>query len=246
MPAAQVDAIVAELDRLDRLARARGSKFVFVIAPNKTTVYPEYLPAGLTPIGPTPADQLMRALAARPEIPVLDGRPLLARSKNLGPLYYRMDTHWNDLGAFIVLNRALMHAGVPAGRLKPTGDYRIERGTRKADLLMFLNIGVDTEYDVPTLVERVQVPGRDWQHYGGDAIVSDILTRPAPATGNVLVIGDSFSASWLPVLSDNFGRVVRVIQPTLRHDDLIRANNPDIILLERVERGIRIWWPVRS
>ena len=242
LPAAQIDAIVIELARLDRLARAHGAKFVFVIAPNKSTVYPEYLPDGLHPIGPTPADQLIAALARRPEISVVDGRPLIARSKSRGQLYFRTDTHWNELGAFIVLQPALGRAGIDAGRLRPIDDYRIEPGIRQGDLQMFLNVGLQPERDVPTLVARFDRQGLSWKHYDGDAITSDIITR-TPATGTLLVIGDSFSILWLRVLSDIFGRVVRVTKPTFKHDELIEANKPDVILLELVEREIRYWWP---
>lgn len=129
----------------------------------------------------------MAALAARPAIPVLDGRALLARSKNWGPLYFQTDTHWNELGAFIALSRALLRAGLPASRMIRIGDYRIAPGIRQA-----------------------------------------------------------FSALWLKVLSNNFGRVERGIYPTIRHDDLIVANSPDVIILELVERGIPYWSPARG
>src|SRR5262245_47622345 len=41
------------------LARAHGAQYLFVIGPNKESIYPDYLPEGYEPLGPTRMDQLM-------------------------------------------------------------------------------------------------------------------------------------------------------------------------------------------
>jgi hypothetical protein len=239
----QIGAIVGELEREWKFLRSRGIAFVFVIAPNKSSIYPEYLPDGLHRIGPTPADQLMSALAQRPEIPVVDGRMLLRRSKHLGPLYFQTDTHWNDIGAFITLQAVMRRARFGPWRMRPLTDYRIELTTQATDLLWFLNMGIYTEGNVPALSENFALPGMVWRQNSHDRFVSDVITRPAPATHHILVVGDSFSKFWLRFLDANFARVVRVTEPLLAHDDLIEAEKPDIVILEVVERTIGDWWP---
>jgi alginate O-acetyltransferase complex protein AlgJ len=82
---------------------ARGIPLLVVIAPNKETIYPEYLPWEIYPIQPpSRLDQLVERLQ-RTHSPVhfLDLRPALMAAKPSGRLYFKTDTHWNALGAYV-------------------------------------------------------------------------------------------------------------------------------------------------
>jgi len=238
----QIQAIVSELERYRLLLRARGISFVFVIAPNKTSIYPEYLPEGLHPVGPTPADQLMSALAEWPEIPVVDGRKILRPSKNIGRLYFQTDTHWNDIGAYITLQAAMARIGL-AHRLRPLDDYRIELTSRTTDLLLFLNMGIYTELNVPALIEKFLVPGISWSQKSTNGDVSNVITSSPPARGRIVVIGDSFSDLWLKFLADSFARIVHFTNPEQPHLPAAEVEKPDVVILEVVERHLLYWWP---
>lgn len=82
----------------------RGARYVFVIAPNSQTIYPEFLPdelQGVTHV--TRADQLINHLRAHTSIEIIDLRQSLkiARKTHADQrLFHRTDTHWNDLGSF--------------------------------------------------------------------------------------------------------------------------------------------------
>lgn len=89
-----------EADR-DALAK-RGIPYIVVIAPNKNTLYGEYLPDHMTKVGPaTRLDQLMDYMEAHSGVELLDLREPLARAKREHPVYYSTDSHWNDYGAYI-------------------------------------------------------------------------------------------------------------------------------------------------
>ena len=241
--APQIQAILDRLDRYRREAQSRGALFVFVIAPNKSSIYSEDLPDGLNPIGPTPADQLMQALAARPEIPVVDGRALLRQSRQLGPLFFKMDSHWNDLGAYIVLRAAIARAGLGAEGLRPMTDYEITLGSGETDLLRLLNMGRYREWGIPNLQEKFATPGLRWERNGPDDPVTDVITQPPPARGRVLVIGDSFSIGWMKFLGPGFARAVRLAYAQQGHDSMVARERPDLLIVEIVEREIEQWWP---
>ena len=241
--APQIQAILDRIDRYRREIQAQGALFVFVIAPNKSTIYPEELPDGLNPIGPTPADQLMRALAARPEIPAVDGRALLRQNRQLGPLFYKTDSHWNELGAFIVLRAAIARAGLRPERFRPLTDYGIALGSGTTDLLRLLDMGRRLEWGVPYLQKKFPTPGLSWQRNAPGDPVTDVITQPPPARGRVLVIGDSFSEGWMRFLGQNSARVVRVAYAQQAHDATVASEKPDLVILEIVEREIRGWWP---
>jgi alginate O-acetyltransferase complex protein AlgJ len=82
-----------------RLAE-RGIPMLFVIAPNKYSIYPEYAPAWLEIAAVNSTDVFVHE-AARLGLNILDLRPLLraAKAEQPIPLYYSTDTHWNRYGA---------------------------------------------------------------------------------------------------------------------------------------------------
>ena len=79
-----------------------GGHFIFVIAPNKSTIYPEYLPKEYrkTYNKERPIDQIISA-AKKANIDVIDLRKVIIKTKENEELYSKRDTHWNHAGAFI-------------------------------------------------------------------------------------------------------------------------------------------------
>ena len=70
---------------LERTRRFRdlGAKYVFVVAPNKESIYPEHLPSWIGPrVGPTRLDQLIEHMKSVPEVTVIDLRTTLRAAKS--------------------------------------------------------------------------------------------------------------------------------------------------------------------
>ncbi|MFH1999347.1 MAG: hypothetical protein ABIK28_06685, partial [Planctomycetota bacterium] len=99
----------AELDRWHRLFQSRhdrlaeqGIRFLVVFAPNKNTIYPEYMPDGLNRIdGQRRLDQMVAYLEEHAEYDFIDLRQPLIAGKDIEPTFYKTDTHWNQFGSFI-------------------------------------------------------------------------------------------------------------------------------------------------
>lgn len=77
--------------------------FMVVIGPNKSTIYPEYLPDWLQPVDSGVRNTLKASLEQK-GISVFDPTPLLKSNKDKRLLYYRTDTHWNILAGSLVYN----------------------------------------------------------------------------------------------------------------------------------------------
>lgn len=96
--------------RRDWLAE-RGIAYVFVVAPDKTSIYPERLPARIGAGGTTRLDQLLAYLERTSTVTFVDLRPLLiaekARDREGDHVHYPHGTHWTERGAFAVY-RALL------------------------------------------------------------------------------------------------------------------------------------------
>ncbi len=86
--------------------KEKGSNYVFVLAPTKAFVYPEFLPDKLQNIkGRTRYEQLSGYLKKFTDLPFIDVLPpLLAAKKEreYPDLFYKTDFHWNFYGAYIV------------------------------------------------------------------------------------------------------------------------------------------------
>ena len=83
----------------------RGATYLFVIAPNKHSIYPEKLPGhiDMATLPPSVTDQLVEYLRANTSVPIVDLRAPLRDAKQQveDDLYYHTDTHWNHFGANI-------------------------------------------------------------------------------------------------------------------------------------------------
>src|SRR5262249_19399158 len=88
-------------ERRDWLA-ARGIPYLLVIAPNKSTIYPELMPASINRVRQeSRLDQLLAHMRANSDVAILDVREPLWEAKTQQQVYSRMDSHWNNYGAFI-------------------------------------------------------------------------------------------------------------------------------------------------
>jgi len=78
-----------------------GIHYLPLVAPNKQSIYPEYLPEHfLMAQQQTRLDQLLNACNSEGQTLIADLRPALIQHKEKTRLYYQTDTHWNLAGAF--------------------------------------------------------------------------------------------------------------------------------------------------
>lgn len=115
------------LERRRDRARELGARYLFVIGPNKESIYPDYLPEGWEALGPTRLDQLAQWLGAHSDLEFVDLRPVLraARADDTPEhhLYYEEGTHWHGRGCLVASREVLrrMAAHFPAmAELAPT------------------------------------------------------------------------------------------------------------------------------
>lgn len=81
----------------------RNIQFIFLIAPEKSTIYPEFLQGDYKQIGPqSRMDQFVSYMHEHSDIPVMDVRPLLSKLKTQAPepIYFKYGAHWNELAVF--------------------------------------------------------------------------------------------------------------------------------------------------
>lgn len=213
-------------EELKRIAGEFGAELHILIGPNKASIYPEYLPPVLFPAKNRAAERLVEALTAR-GISVFDPTELLRASKDEGVLYWRTDTHWNELGVQKVLEEFLRRAGQP-----PLPKTELQKtGVHKGDLV---NIGGFSYF-----------PLRE-----GDSFQRKILEKPQ-YDKSLLVLGDSFAGTPMPLFEALYRHTERVHMKKVFPDQKSFAGfrrklesmerKPDLMFWIHVERNFVLW-----
>lgn len=222
-----------------------GVRYVFLLAPNKSTIYANELPSGIRLVTPTPADRLVPMLRAR-GVPTIDVRGALRDAARAGDVYSRGDTHWNDAGAYVAYRAtidALRDAGVRDAI--PAGAIRSHAEPGPGDLLSMSGVAgwvnnAWVRYDFPhraialTLSQAGVDPPLGLSPEGG--------TTVAGALPRAVVFGDSFMEALRPYFGETFGRVVylRYAAATGQQFDerIVSAEHPRVVIQELVERSL--------
>ena len=121
MTAREIYCAARTLYLLQEYAESRGGDFLFTAAPNKNTLYGEYMPARTRLGGVSNMDALYARLDEM-GVSYLDLRDIF--SQEAEPLYFKTDSHWNAKGAALAADALLAALGrqsdfyaaaVPAG-----------------------------------------------------------------------------------------------------------------------------------
>jgi len=207
-------------------AENSGAEFFIFIGPDKSSVYPEYLPPVLVPAQRRFISPLLEALSGA-GVKVYDPTARLAGEKSGELLYYRTDTHWNARGAYEAFEGFRTWAGLP--ELPPLSFDKAP--AYDGDLLV---IGAYTSFPL-SVGDNFTL---DWSvplslHDEGDVITN----ARAVSEKTAWVFGDSFAAALRPYMAATF-KDVRFF----KHEDFEAAmvsqlSKPDMILWVIVERN---------
>jgi len=241
----------------------RGAHFLFVVAPEKSTVYPELVPARFGPPARTPTDQLLEYLHAHTQVDVLDLRQPVKEARARGDVFLRTDTHWSDRGAFAGY-RALMQRlaqWFPTVKARTEADFSQQQSAPFIGDLGLMLGNLDRERSEtseqwvtlappPSRITATQSAPPGSQNYAEYESAAD---RP-----RAVVFHDSFfleseervpsnrpRPSWAPLpqatfrprdlLAEQFSRAVFSWQHGF-DVSLIKREHPDVVIEEQVER----------
>ena len=243
------DAQLAALANLFRArsdwCRGRGISYVFVLAPNKSTIYPQYLPSGLRRAQPTIADRLLPLLRTR-GIAVVDPRDVLLAASTKSEVYSKGDTHWNDAGAFAAYRATLDAIHGSHVRDAPPPERSTTVVNESGDLLKLAGIDGLAANPVTRIAFSARARGTRVPQYSGDPnagafdITADAIDDPR--LPSAVVFGDSFLERLQPFIAENFHRTVvlryrRV--PGVQFDTtVVAAERPNVVIQELVERSL--------
>ena len=244
---AQLRAVVEELARRSAFLTARGVGYVVMIAPDKSTIYPEYLPSWATKIvAATPLDRLVDAIHADGSIRYVDVRAALRAAKARERVYFMTDSHWNLLGASVAYGELMraVTAALPAIDVRPVPAalppyvpgvdiYRGDLARLTGDPNAFgepdyAPLGKVLAAPQSRCAKRTDVERNNgFETYGCDR----------PGLPRAIVYRDSMAIPLIPLLSENFSRSIYISSRQLDPEFVLREH-PDIVIEELVERAL--------
>jgi alginate O-acetyltransferase complex protein AlgJ len=221
---------------------AQGIAYLFVIAPDKHVIYPEYMPDTIRRAPISRIDQLVSHLRQHSTVRVLDLRPALFAAKPGERLYHRTDTHWNDRGAFVGYQSIVDALAEEFPSLRSASRSAFEpRVMRSAGLDLAGMLGLTDvlgEEDL-MLVPRRPATARilEPQHPNHRLIHARIVTEAPNRGPRAVVFMDSFGPGLVPFLSEDFSRVVYLWQNNVDLQ-VVQQEAPEVVIQEWVGRAL--------
>ncbi|MBT8339749.1 MAG: hypothetical protein HKP58_06925 [Desulfatitalea sp.] len=219
----------------------KGIEYVYVIAPNKHSIYFEKLPKYIKKLNDkSSTDQLVAYLRAHTTVSVVDLRQALLNEKLKHQVYFRTDTHWNSYGANVAqfeIMKTIIH--LFPGQTTPflLDDNQFKRSHRGGgDLAVFAKIEKITEDNPVPVFDSGCVP----ENKTPDAKAMETHTMVCGNQGlKALIFHDSFFEALKPFISRQFYRSTYVWEK-INYPSLVQyveQEKPDIVVEEVVERS---------
>lgn len=236
-----LERIDANLNRVRAQLEGQGIAFQIAIAPDKQTIYPEYLPEEIQKLQPgTRLDQILAYNQLHAGAPMLDLRAEMQLRKQTEVIYYRTDSHWNNLGAYYAYAQIMQTLTLkfPALEPRPLSDYTITKrqvsGLELAYLIWKQNELTDEMVTLSPLFERRAEPA-DVPFLPQNSMLTFARQVDDPSLPTAVIFRDSFGTNLVPFFEEHFRRVVFVWSSRVDLE-LVAYEQPDIVILEVVER----------
>ena len=232
------ETIIAGIKQNTNKAQEKNIELYYFLAPNKSSIYKEYLPDNVNIINQDePTLKMVDDVIKQGNIDnLINCYKELSEEKQDNYTYLCTDTHWNDYGAYLGVKKIVE-------TIDNDYDYIFENVEIKdeglyyypGDLYNYLNIdsysGVtEQKISIDNFLTEAKIKKQEEENI-------TIYTNEKPIINKtIMIIGDSFRERMIPYLSKIYSKVVEFH----RHDykeAMIEKYKPDIVILEYVERA---------
>lgn len=228
----QARGIVHNLEMIQDRVEASGADFLFTVAPNKNTLYPEHMPYqyAIKESETFNRDAVGHALEASD----VDYCDLFATFEGQDEvLYFARDSHWNGKGALLAYDEILDKLE------KGHDDYASANVERRKDFVGDLDKMVFPAWSRPEYNYYYGVEER-YEYVTNTGSVEEplIRTRNPDATGSLYMYRDSFGNLLLPFFASAYGTATFTKSFPMMLDYDLASNRPDTVIFEIAERNV--------
>lgn len=245
-PFSQDDLIQIKNNLLDiqTAFQKQNIKFYFLVAPNKQSIYPEFLPNHMKKVHPdSRLDQIDNFLKNYPQINFINPKSDLLVAKNQNQIYLKYDTHWNQLGAFVAYQKLFKKINQDFPNLNPKNINDFTLSTSIApNKDLALELGVAGQFSESSIfvnpkIQNATTISQDCPEIYTKCplIVQENSNKKLP---RLLMFRDSFAVSLIPFISEHFQHSYYYWGQVPFPNSLIKQEKPNIIIFELTEREL--------
>lgn len=207
---------------------SNGAKFVFTIAPNKNSLYPDGMPDRYKyKVAELSDAQRLKPYLEKEGVNYLDLFELFSKQDEI--LYLKQDSHWNNKGARLVYNMILTEVDYEHD---PYDCEPIERRDVGDLAGMVYSVGAESEEN-PGYADETA-----YEMIAGETVEDMVVdTYNSDGAGKLLMYRDSFGNSLIPYFAGGFeqARFSKVVPYPLSD---VSDTEADVVVVEKVERHL--------
>jgi len=237
--------ILEKVNLVDKALKNLGKKFEIVICPNKSTIYPEYMPDGIRVNGTKNRSDVIN------EYLLTHGctatftylKDDMLNHKKDAQLYYKTDTHWMPNGAYYGAQTMFSKVGKD---LVPANFY--ETTFNKGDLCIMTNQPFVEEkafaYEYRPEITANWQKDLEYQPINKELqpVKYERMTSTNPSGSNLFIVRDSFAENLRGIIEKEYTECTFVHTHNFRRQivesDLFK--NSDTVIFESIERAENI------
>lgn len=224
------------VDRM-QLLKKRNCAYLLAIWPNKSTIYPEYVPKHLQWMIKDTISKVEQVIQyfkqTQTEIPIIYPKNFLLKHKK-ERLYLKNDTHWNTLGAYYGYVY-FMHHTASLFREKPRARNAYQLSytyTQTGDLLEVMGLCSSNQFS--ETIPRLQIKKKVKIIYTPDDESYKHVNPSAKCNKKVLFFRDSYTRNLIPYFTQHFKESYYYWQDY--DQKIVDSLKPDVVVIGEVER----------
>ncbi len=237
----ELQKIAANMEQAQTEVQDRvGGRFIVYLAPNKERIYHDYMPDSFGEPQYGRIQQVYDYLTQNTDITVVTALDVLEQYRQENPddqIYFKYDTHWNQMGAYLAAQPLVKELGyeLPA----PDTLTRHDAGEGAFDLARMLHLQDYLKYDhsyalggYSKWVDAKQIVESHNENFNQ----FDFYNTTEEGDHNaVYLIGDSFSSYLAPYVACDYNNFYVDFYYNYRYS-YMQEHNPSIVIYETVER----------
>lgn len=207
-----------------------------MICPNKNLIYEEKMPDYIirkSKINAT--DKFIEYMEKNTDIKIVYPKKELLKYKDKYQLYYKYDTHWNYIGAYIGYSKLMEEININS---VPLNDLTVSNsGNISGDLAGMINshkfYSDDNDYILNSFTSNDYRIVSGIKHYYN----SGYCESDANNTNNILMIRDSFTTAMFDYIASSFRKSSFIHIAKFKYNYIL-DKNPNIVVYQTVEMGL--------
>lgn len=224
----EIGNICHNIRMLSDYCTANDARFLFFSAPNKNSVYPEFMPSNYVPAD-CPDNYTLIEQQLSGESFYLDMKSAILQARANIPLYHKTDTHWNNMGAYVGHTAIMAQLGLTSC---PAGSQWSTAKDRLGDLAAMIypaekakDVQVYSDYEFT------------YTYQGRFRALDDVIinTVSENGEGELLMFRDSYGEAILPYMAEQFSSAEFSRVVPYRMDGVTSGKT---VILEIVERNL--------